>query len=90
MKKLFIVFALFILTSCSISGEMLKSRQYSCEGFDYQRYQQDRYQCEQDSYLYAAPTAQHGGLVNLAIAVDRRISRFEQCMGVKGYYRVGK
>jgi len=87
MKKIFIIFVLFILTSCSISGEILKNRQYSRDDFDYQQYQQDRYQCEQDSYLYAAPVAHGGGIIPTLVAADRRVSRFEQCMRIKGYYR---
>ena len=84
----FIGLLLFALCSCSISGEILKNREYTKEEFDYSHYKQDRYQCEQDSYLYAAPVAHDGGLIHKFIAADRRVSRFEECMRIKGYYRI--
>jgi len=89
MKRMILmVLILFLLGSCSISGEIIKNYSYTKEDFDNQQYHQDRYQCEQDSYLYAAPVAQGGGVLPTLIAADRRVSRFEQCMKVKGYYRI--
>lgn len=89
MKRTSIIICILpFIISCSISGEIIKTHQYTKESWDYDQYQKDRYQCEHESYLYAAPTAQGGGIIPTMIAVDRRVSRFEQCMRVKGYQRM--
>lgn len=88
MKPILIILLLIFCVSCSISQGVIDKQNWTKENFDDQQYHQDRYRCEQESYLYAAPVAHGGGIIPTLIAADRRVTRFGQCMRIKGYYRI--